>query len=106
MPSCAVLAKGDSDIRMSASERIYKSLPVFSTNGAKLSNIAPTPAHYRSEHAHGNRFHPGPDYLEVIIFVDCRCNPREVTIRNAGNQYLDMIPFVFGRHGIEWEFRR
>jgi UDP-N-acetylglucosamine 1-carboxyvinyltransferase len=30
----------------------------------------------------------------------------EVTIRNAGNQYLDMIRLVFRRLGVIWEVKR
>lgn len=104
----AVLAKGDSVIRNAASEPHIQELCLFLNQmGAKISNIGSNTLHITGVNTlHGTDFTIGPDYLEVISFVGAAAVTRgEVTIRNAGNQYLDMIRFVFGRLGIEWEVR-
>jgi len=45
---------------------------------------------------HGADYEIGADYLEVISFVGAAAVTRgEITIKNAGVQYLDMIRLVF-----------
>jgi UDP-N-acetylglucosamine 1-carboxyvinyltransferase len=53
---------------------------------------------------HGGEFSIGSDYLEVVSFIGAAAVTHgSITIRNAGNQYLDMIRLVFGRLGVFWE---
>ncbi len=102
----SVLAKGDTIIRNAASEPHIQELCLFLNQmGAKISNIGSNTLHITGvNQLHGTDFTIGPDYLEVISFVGAAAVTRgEVTIHNAGNQYLDMIRFVFGRLGVEWE---
>jgi UDP-N-acetylglucosamine 1-carboxyvinyltransferase len=55
------------------------------------------------ERLHGGEFTIGPDYLEVVSFIGAAVVTHgEVRIHNAGNQYLDMIRFVFRRLGVTW----
>lgn len=56
------------------------------------------------ENLHGGEFTIGPDYLEVVSFIGAAVVTQgEIRICNAGNQYLDMIRFVFRRLGVNWE---
>jgi UDP-N-acetylglucosamine 1-carboxyvinyltransferase len=55
---------------------------------------------------HGTEFTIGSDYLEVVSFIGAAIVTHgSITIRNAGNKYLDMIKLVFGRLGVTWEER-
>lgn len=102
------LAKGDSIIRNAASEPHVQELCLFLNQmGAKIANIGSNTLHISGvTKLHGTDFTIGPDYLEVISFVGAAAVTQgEITIHNAGNQYLDMIRFVFGRLGVEWETR-
>ena len=48
----------------------------------------------------------GPDYLEVVSFIGAAAVTHgAITIKNAGNKYLDMIRLVFGRLGVTWQER-
>ena len=75
--------------------------------GAKISNIGSNTLNIEGVPAlHGADFEIGPDYLEVISFVGAAAVTRgEITIKNAGVQYLDMIRLVFKRLGVVWEER-
>lgn len=103
--ACA-LAKGDSVIRNAASEPHIQELCIFLNQmGAKISNIGSNTLNITGVNKlHGTDFTIGSDYLEVISFVGAAAVTHgEITIRNAGNQYLDMIRLVFGRLGVHWE---
>jgi UDP-N-acetylglucosamine 1-carboxyvinyltransferase len=101
-----VTAKGQSIIRNAASEPHIQELCHFlNTLGAKIENIGSNTLHITGvEKLHGGEFTIGPDYLEVVSFIGAAAVTHgEIWIRNAGNQYLDMIRLVFGRLGVHWE---
>ncbi len=101
-----VLAKGESTIRNAASEPHIQELCHFlNTLGGKITNIGSNSLHITGvDRLHGGEFTIGPDYLEVISFVGAAVVTRgSVTIKNAGNEYLDMVRLVLGRMGIHWE---
>ncbi|GIV66562.1 MAG: UDP-N-acetylglucosamine 1-carboxyvinyltransferase [Bellilinea sp.] len=101
-----VTAKGKSIIRNAASEPHIQELCHFlNVLGAKIENIGSNTLHITGvEKLHGGEFTIGPDYLEVVSFIGAAAVTRgEIWIRNAGNQYLDMIRLVFGRLGVHWE---
>ncbi len=101
-----VTAKGQSVIRNAASEPHIQELCHFlNALGAKIENIGSNTLHITGvEKLHGGEFTIGPDYLEVVSFIGAAAVTRgEIWIRNAGNQYLDMIRLVFGRLGVHWE---
>ena len=102
------MAKGKSTIRNAASEPHIQELCHFLNQmGAKIENIGSNTLHITgTDRLHGTDFTIGPDYLEVISFVGAAAVTHgEITIHNAGNQYLDMIRLVFGRLGVHWETR-
>jgi UDP-N-acetylglucosamine 1-carboxyvinyltransferase len=48
----------------------------------------------------------GPDYLEVLSFVGAAVvTGGEITIKDAGPEYLSMIELVFKRLGVEWQVK-
>lgn len=101
-----VTAKGQSIIRNAASEPHIQELCHFlNALGAKIENIGSNTLHIAGvDKLHGGEFTIGPDYLEVVSFIGAAAVTRgEIWIRNAGNQYLDMIRLVFGRLGVHWE---
>jgi UDP-N-acetylglucosamine 1-carboxyvinyltransferase len=101
-----VTAEGKSVIRNAASEpHIQELCNLLVKMGAKIDNIGSNTLQITGvPKLHGCEFTVGPDYLEVISFVGATVVTRgEITIHNAGNQYLDMIKLVFRRIGIEWE---
>jgi len=100
------LAKGESVIRNAASEpHIQELCQLLNLMGAKISNIASNTLHIGGvDRLHSAEFTIGPDYLEVISFVGAAAvTGGEITIHNAGNQYLDMIRLVFERLGVDWQ---
>ena len=101
----AVTANGTTVIRNSASEPHIQDLcMMLNTLGANISGIGSNTLHIDGvDHLHGGEFTIGPDYLEVISFIGATVVTRgELRIRNAGNQYLDMIRFIFHRLGVNW----
>ncbi len=103
--ACAT-ARGESVIRNAASEPHIQELCHFlNVLGAQISNIGSNTLHISGvDRLHGGEFTIGPDYLEVVSFIGAAAvTGGEITIHNAGNQYLDMIRLVFGRLGVEWE---
>lgn len=102
----SVLAKGTTTIRNAASEPHIQDLcHMLNKMGAKISNIGSNTLRIEGVKAlHGTTFEIGPDYLEVVSFVGAAVVTRgEITIKNAGVQYLDMIRLVFERLGVVWE---
>ncbi len=101
-----VMAKGDSVIRNAASEPHIQELCHFLNKmGAKIENIGSNTLHITGVNKlYGCEFSIGSDYLEVISYVGAAAVTKgEITVRNAGNQYLDMIKLVFQRIGVIWE---
>ena len=101
-----VTADGTSVIRNAASEPHIQELCHFLNKmGARIRNIGSNTLQIDGvKKLHGCEFTVGPDYLEVISFVGAAIVTHgEITIHNAGNEYLDMIRLVFRRIGVEWE---
>lgn len=102
----AVLSKGTTIIRNAASEPHVQDLCKFlNSMGAKISNIGSNTLLIEGvDHLHGTDFTIGADYLEVVSFIGAAVVTKgEITIKNAGNEYLDMIRLVFKRLGVNWE---
>ena len=83
----AVTAEGTTVLRNAASEpHIQELCHLLNAMGAKISNI-------------GANVH-----LEVVSYIGAAAMTHgEVVIRNAGNEYLDMVSLVFNRMGVRWE---
>lgn len=104
----AVLATGKSTIRNAASEpHVQELCHLINKMGGQIENIGSNTLNIEGVKVlHGTEFEIGPDYLEVISFVGAAAVTRgEITIKNAGIQYLDMVRLVFARLGVEWEVR-
>ncbi len=102
----AVLAKGYTIIRNAASEPHVQELCHFLNKlGAKIENIGSNTLHIEGVSSlSGGEFTIGPDYLEVVSFIGAAAVTHgSIRIRNAGPEYLDMIRYVMGRMGVEWE---
>ncbi|TLN24235.1 UDP-N-acetylglucosamine 1-carboxyvinyltransferase, partial [bacterium] len=102
-----VLAKGTSTIRNAASEPHIQELCHFLNHlGAKIDNIGSNTLCIEGvDKIHGGEFTIGPDYLEVVSFIAAAVVTHgSIRIRNAGEQYLDMIRLVFSRLGVVWEY--
>jgi UDP-N-acetylglucosamine 1-carboxyvinyltransferase len=104
----SVLAHGRSTIRNAASEpHVQELCHLLNHLGAQIDNIGSNTLNIEGvESLHGGEFEIGPDYLEVISFVGAAVVTHgSVTIKNAGEQYLDMIKQVFSRLAVTWEER-
>jgi len=102
----AVLAKGTTTIRNAASEPHIQDLCKFlNILGARISQIGSNTLIIEGVDAlHGGEFTIGADYLEVVSFIGAAIVTKgEITIRRAGNSYLDMVRLVFNRLGVNWE---
>jgi UDP-N-acetylglucosamine 1-carboxyvinyltransferase len=102
--ACA-MAKGTSIIRNATSEPHVQELCHFLNHlGANIENIGSNTLVIQGvPKLHGGEFTIGPDYLEVVSFIGAAIVTRgTIRIRNAGNQYLDMIRLVLGRLGVSW----
>jgi UDP-N-acetylglucosamine 1-carboxyvinyltransferase len=100
-----VLAEGISILRNAASEpHIQELCHMLNSMGAKIENIGSnTLVIHGVTSLHSTEFTIGPDYLEVVSFIGAAAVTHgEITIKNAGNKYLDMIKLVFGRLGVTW----
>jgi UDP-N-acetylglucosamine 1-carboxyvinyltransferase len=101
----AVTASGTTVIRNSASEPHIQDLcQLLNTLGANITGVGSNTLCIEGvERLHGGEFTIGPDYLEVVSFIGAAVVTHgEVRIHNAGNQYLDMIRYVFRRLGVTW----
>jgi UDP-N-acetylglucosamine 1-carboxyvinyltransferase len=104
----AVRAKGSTILRNAASEPHIQELCHFlNTLGARIRDIGSNTLHIEGvDDLHGGEFTVGSDYLEVVSFVGAAVvTGGELTIHNAGIQYLEMIAQVFRRLGVHWEVR-
>jgi UDP-N-acetylglucosamine 1-carboxyvinyltransferase len=102
----AVTAKGKTVLRNAASEPHVQDLCLMlNALGANIRGIGSNTLQIEGvENLHGGEFTIGPDYLEVVSFIGAAVVTQgEIRICNAGNQYLDMIRFVFRRLGVNWE---
>ena len=103
-----VLAEGISTLRNAASEpHVQELCHLLVAMGAQIENIGSNTLIIQGVSSlHGTDFSIGPDYLEVVSFIGAAAVTHgEITIRNAGNKYLDMIKLVFGKLGVTWEDR-
>ena len=102
----AVTAKGTTILRNAASEPHVQELCwMLNALGANIRGIGSNTLQVEGvESLHGGEFTIGPDYLEVVSFIGAAVvTAGELRIHKAGNQYLDMIRFVFRRLGVNWE---
>ena len=102
----AVTAEGKTIIRNAASEPHVQELCVFlNLLGAKISQISSNTLHIEGvKNLGGGEYTVGPDYMEVISYAGAAVvTGGEVTIRQAGPEYLSMIAQVFRRLGVNWE---
>lgn len=102
----AVTAEGTTVLRNAASEpHIQELCHLLNSMGAKISNIGANVITIEGvDSLHGAEFTIGPDYLEVVSYIGAAAMTHgEITIRNAGNEYLDMVSLVFNRMGVHWE---
>jgi UDP-N-acetylglucosamine 1-carboxyvinyltransferase len=102
----SAMAEGSTIIRNAASEPHVQELCHFlNTLGAKIDNIGSNTLHIEGvQRLHGGEFTIGPDYLEVVSFIGAAVVTHgSIRIHNAGPEYLDMIRYVFGRMGVEWQ---
>lgn len=103
-----VLADGVSILRNAASEpHIQELCHMLNDMGASIENIGSNTLVINGvKSLHGTEFTIGPDYLEVVSFIGAAAVTHgEITIKNAGNKYLNMIKLVFGRLGVTWQER-
>jgi UDP-N-acetylglucosamine 1-carboxyvinyltransferase len=102
----AVTAEGETILRNAASEpHVQELCQLLNRMGAKIESIGSNTLHITGvPRLGGAEFSVGPDYLEVISFVGAAVvTGGEITIKNAGPEYLDMIELVFQRLGVSWE---
>jgi len=101
----AVTADGKTIIRNAASEpHVQEVCQFLNILGAKISQIGSNTLHINGvKKLGGGEFTIGPDYLEVLSFVGAAVvTGGEITIKDAGPEYLSMIEQVFKRLGVEW----
>ncbi len=104
----AAIAEGTTIIRNAASEpHVQEVCRLLNILGAKISQIGSNTLHIEGvKKLGGGEFTVGPDYLEVISYVGAAVlTGGEITIRQAGPEYLSMIEQVFSRLGVSWEVR-
>lgn len=101
----AVLAQGTTIIRNAASEpHVQEVCQMLNAMGANITQVGSNTLRIEGVPAlRGTEYTVGPDYLEVISFVGAAVvTGGEITIRNAGPEYLPMIEQVFSRLGVSW----
>lgn len=101
----AVTAEGKTILRNAASEPHVQELCRFLvTLGARIEGIGSNTLHITGvDQLHGGEFTVGPDYLEVVSFIGAASvTGGEITIRDAGVDYLNMIRMVFNQLGVDW----
>jgi UDP-N-acetylglucosamine 1-carboxyvinyltransferase len=102
----AVTADGETIIRNAASEpHVQEVCELLNILGAKISQVGSNTLYINGvETLGGGEFTVGPDYLEVVSFIGAAVvTGGEITIRNAGPEYLSMIEQAFKRLGVEWQ---
>ncbi len=104
----AVTADGSTIIRNAASEpHVQEVCQLLNKLGAKIAQVGSNTLHIQGvKKLGGGEFTVGPDYLEVLSFVGAAVvTGGEITIRDAGPEYLPMIQQVFKRLGVEWQVK-
>jgi UDP-N-acetylglucosamine 1-carboxyvinyltransferase len=101
----AVTAKGTTTLHNAASEpHVQELCHMLNSLGGNITGIGSNTLTIEGvDQLHGGEFTIGPDYLEVVSFIGAAVVTRgEVTIRNAGSQYLNMVRVVMHRLGVDW----
>ena len=101
----SVLAKGRTILHNAASEPHVQELCHFlNLLGANIENIGSNTLNINGvKELHGGEFTIGPDYLEVAGYIGAAViTNSEITINNAGPEYLDMIKLVLQKLGVKW----
>lgn len=104
----AVTAEGTTVIRNAASEpHVQELCQLLNKMGARIAQVGSNSLLINGvRELGGAEFTVGPDYLEVLSFVGAAVvTGGEITIRDAGPEYLPMIKQVFARLGVTWEVR-
>lgn len=102
----ASLAAGKTILRNAASEPHVQELCHFlNALGANIKHIGSNVLHIQGvSELQGGEYTVGPDYMEVVSFIGAAAvTGGEITITDAGPQYLNMIEQVFHRLGVHWE---
>jgi UDP-N-acetylglucosamine 1-carboxyvinyltransferase len=102
----AATAEGRTIIRNAASEpHVQEVCQLLNILGAKISQVGSNTLHIEGVNKlGGGEFTVGPDYLEVISYVGAAVlTGGEITVHQAGPEYLSMIEQVFIRLGVSWE---
>lgn len=102
----SVYARGETTIRNAASEPHVQELCLLLNKlGAKIENIGSNTLRFQGvQNLHGGEFTIGPDYLEVVSYIGAAVvTGGEVTINNAGVEYLSMIRLVLNRLGVDFQ---
>ena len=102
----AVTAEGETVIRNAASEpHVQELCQLLNSLGAKITQMGSNTLHIEGvSELGGGEFTVGPDYLEVVSYVGAAVvTGGEITIRDAGPEYLPMIEQVFQRLGVHWQ---
>jgi UDP-N-acetylglucosamine 1-carboxyvinyltransferase len=104
----AVMAEGETVIRNAASEpHVQELCELLNSLGARITQMGSNTLHIKGVgELGGGEFTVGPDYLEVISYVGAAAvTGGEITVRDAGPEYLPMIEQVFQRLGVHWEVK-
>lgn len=104
----AVMAKGTTTIYNAACEPYIQQLSrMLNSMGAKISGYGSNLITIEGVEYLGGCTHTMlPDMIEVGSFIGLAAMTQsEITIKNAGIPHLGVIPSVFGRLGIQMEFR-
>jgi len=104
----AVLAKGTTTIYNAACEPYIQQLcKMLVKMGAKISGIASNLLTIEGvDHLHGCSHTILPDMIEIGSFIGLAAMTHsQITIKNVSYQNLGIIPYSFGRFGIEMEHR-
>jgi len=108
MIMAAVMAKGTTTIFNAACEPYISQLcRMLSSMGAKISGVGSNLLNIEGvDHMGGCKHTLLPDMIEVGSFIGLAAMTRsEITIKNVNLQALGIIPEVFGRLGIQMEYR-
>ena len=103
----AVLAEGKTTIYNAACEPYLQQLcDMLNRMGAKITGVGSNLLHIEGVEQLGGTEHTLlPDMIEVGSFIGLAAMTQSrITIKNAGVQYLGLIPEIFKRLGIQLEF--
>ena len=102
----AVTASGKTILRNAASEPHVQELCRFLNSlGAQIEHVGSNVLHITGVPSlGGGEYTVGPDYMEVVSLIGAAVvTGGEITIKDAGPKYLDMIELVFDCLGVHWD---